>query len=148
MIPRTEIAGIVLAAAAALGGLAYLYHRASEPPHPMDPGELSRTARQLASDARESAKLASLVGSGAVNFNYARTQHKKIADDVHDASRQLDAPPPRGREQDAKHLGELASRMHELLEATAPQLADRAAMQKLEDEHARMAGDIEGISKR
>lgn len=147
MIPRAEIAGIALAIAGIVGGLGYLYHRASEPPHAMDGDELSRIARQLASDARESAKLASLTLGGQVNLNYTRNQHRKIAEDVHDAKRGLDAPPPRGREQDAKRLAQLAGHMQELLEATAPRLADREAMRQLQEEHTRIAAGIERIAK-
>jgi hypothetical protein len=148
VIARSEIAGAVVAAAVALGGLAYLYHRASEPPHAMDPGELSRITRQLGSDARESARLATLTGADQVSFNYARAQHRKIAEDVHDAQANLDVPPPRGREDDAKRLGELAGRMHDMLEATAPQLADPEAMRKLQVEHTRIAGEIERLASR
>ena len=147
-MPRSEIAGIVVAVAAALGGLTYLYQRASMPPQPMERGELLRIERKLASDARESQRLAKLVATGQVNQHYARATHEKIAEDVHDAQKQLDAPPPMGREEDATRAAELAAQMKQLLDDAAPYLADRAAMQRLHDEHARIAAELERLDSK
>lgn len=147
-MPRSEIAGIVVAILAVLGGLTYLYERASRGPAPMENGELLRVARQLASDARESERLTLLVATGQLNEHYAKAHHRKIADDIHEAQDLLDTPPPRGREADAKRAGELAAQMKALLEGAAPRLADRDALAKLKDEHARIAAELEGIASR
>ena len=147
-MPRSQAAGIAVTVAAALGGLAYLYERASTPPQPMERGELLRVTRQLASDARESERLAKLVATGQVNEHYARAHHEKIAEDVHDAQKQLDSPPPQGHEDDATQAAELAAEMKQLLDDAAPYLADRAAMQRLHDEHARIAGALEQLASK
>ena len=147
-MPRSEVAGIVVAVAAAAGGLAYLYTRASMPPQPMERGELLRIVRQLASDARESERLAALVATGQVTQHYARATHEKISEDVRDAQKQLDIPPPKGREDDATQVGELAAEMKQLLDDSAPYLADPAAMRRLHDEHAKIAADLERLASK
>lgn len=147
-MPRSEIAGIVVAVAAAAGGLAYLYERASMPPQPMERGELLRIERQLASDARESERLAKLVATGQVNQHYARAAHQKISEDVHGAQKQLDTPPPKGREDDATQAAELAAEMKQLLDDAAAHLADPVAMQRLHDEHGKIAADLERLASK
>ena len=109
---------------------------------------ISITARQLASDARESARLARLTGTGQVNVYYSRAQHGKIAEDVKDAIKSLDAPPPRGREVDTKRAVALAMEMKTLLDATPPQLAEATALSKLEQQHSSIAAELEGIASR
>lgn len=145
---RSDIAGLVVAVIAVPGGLGYLYHRAATAPHAMEVDELQRIARQLASDGRESARLAGLVAAGQVNAYYARAQHEKISEDVRDGLKSLDAPPPQGREDDTRRAAALASDMKARLDQTAPQLADAAAMRKLQSEHARIAADLEAIAAR
>ncbi len=54
----SERTGIAAAIIVVLGGLAYLYHRAGTAPEPLRDDEFARITRQLASDARESARLA------------------------------------------------------------------------------------------
>lgn len=145
---RIEIAGIVAAIAAVLGGLAYLYTLAAAQPEPMPSDEFLRVVRQLASDARESQRMAHLVATGQLNAHYARVHHEMLADDVNDARDKLNAPPPRGREAAMRHTIDLANEMKGLLDRTAPQVADRAAMEQLEASHARIAADLEGIAAR
>jgi hypothetical protein len=139
---RREIGGIAAAVAFVLGGIGYLLHRAALPPEPMEPGQFTRLVRQLASDAREAERLAGLVATAQVNEHYAKAHHKKLAQDVHDAKDEFDHPPPQGGEAEAKRAVELATRMQQLLEGAGPQLADRDAMQRLHDEHARIAAEL------
>ena len=143
---RFEIAGLVFGAAAALGGLGFLAHRAATQPEPMERDEFARIVRQLASDAHESAQLAALVADGRVNEHYARAAHEKLGDDVKDTRKRLEAPPPRGGEEAVRKAGELAQHMKDLLDGVPRQMADMAAMRRLQAEHERIAGDLERLA--
>jgi len=143
---RFEIAGLAFGAAAALGGLGFLTHRAGTQPEPMEAGEFGRIVRQLASDARESAQLAALVAGGQVNEHYARAASEKLGDDVQDTRKRLEAPPPRGGEAAVRKAGELAQHMKDLLDSVPRVMADRGAMQRLQAEHEGIAGDLEHLA--
>lgn len=143
---RFEIAGLAFGVAAALGGLGFLAHRAAAEPGPMEADEFGRIVRQLASDARESAHLAALVAGGQLNEHYARAANEKLGDDVKDARKRLEAPPPRGGEDAARRAGELAQHMKDLLDSVPRAMADTGAMQRLQAEHERIAGDLERLA--
>ena len=142
---RFEIAGLAFGAAAALGGLGFLAHRAATQPEPMERGEFARIVRQLASDARESAHLAALVADGRVNEHYARAAHEKLGDDVNDTRKRLEAPPPRGGEEATRKADELAQHMKDLLDSVPREMADASAMRRLQAGQERVAGDLERL---
>jgi len=145
---RFEIAGLAFGVAAAIGGIGLLAHRAATQPEPMEASEFARIVRQLASDARESAHLAALVADGRVNEHYARAAHEKLGDDVKDTRKRLEAPPPRGGEEATRKAGELAQHMKDLLDTVPRVMADRDAMQRLQAEHDRIAGDLDRLAPR
>jgi len=145
---RFEIAGLAFGAAAALGGLGFLVHRAATQPEPMEADEFGRIVRQLASDAHESAHLAALVAGGQVNEHYARAASEKLGDDVKDTRKRLEAPPPRGGEDAVRKAGELAQHMKDLLDSVPRVMADNTTMKRLQAEHERIAGDLERLAPR
>lgn len=142
-----RIAGLAAAIVVGLGAVSFLYHRASMVPEPMELAELNRIARQLASDARESQRLAALVATGQVNEHYAKAQHEKLAEDLGEARKKLDEPPPQGRTGDAKRMEALVERMNELLADAPSKTTDRAAMTALAGEHGRIAAELEQLAR-
>lgn len=120
-----------------------LYQRAAQVPEPMDPDDLSRIARQLASDVAEAQGLARALASGQLTTHFARAQHEQISQDLDDIRKSLDRPPPPGADRRAQQLDEAARRLDEVVKSVPSRMADAQAMAEVANEEAAIGGDIE-----
>jgi len=119
-----------------------LYQRAAAVPEPMEPDELARTAHKLASDAREASALARALATGQLTLRFAVAQHEQLAQDLDDVRKDLDRPPPTGREEVAQRLREAAQRLGEMLVEVPLHMADAQAMSHISAEEEAIAADI------
>jgi len=120
-----------------------LYQRAASVPEPMEPDELSRTARQLASDALEAQRLAQQLGTGQLAAHFARAQHEQISRDLDDIRKALDRPPPTGAQARVERLAQAARRLDEVIKTVPSQMADAEAMARVSDDEGSIARDIQ-----
>jgi len=120
-----------------------LYQRAASVPEPMEPDELSRTARQLASDALEAQRLAQQLGTGQLTAHFARAQHEQISQDLDDIRKALDRPPPTGAQARVERLAQAARRLDEVIKTVPSQMADAEAMARVSDDEGSIARDIQ-----
>jgi len=120
-----------------------LYQRAASVPEPMEPDELSRTARQLASDALEAQRLAQQLGTGQLTAHFARAQHEQISQDLDDIRKALDRPPPTGALARVERLAQAARRLDEVIKTVPSQMADAEAMARVSDDEGSIARDIQ-----
>jgi hypothetical protein len=119
-----------------------LYQRAATVPEPMEPDELARTGRKLASDAQEASRLARALATGQLTLHFAVEQHEQLEQDVEDVRKDLDRPPPPGREEPAQRLREAAQRLGEMLLEVPLHMADAQAMSRIAADEAAIAADI------
>ena len=119
-----------------------LYHRAATIPEPMEPDELARSARKLASDALEASALARALATGQLTLHFAIEHHEQVAQDVGDVRQALDRSPPPGREERAQGLREAAQRLGELLLEVPLHTADSAAMSRISADAEAIAAQI------
>jgi hypothetical protein len=126
----------------AVGGT-MLYRIATQRPGPMDAQEFGRTARTLASDAKELARIATLIAEDRLTANFSETQRETLRKDVVEQAKKLEEPPPAGRESDGARARELAAALREALDQLKEQVADRSRLQKMHDELSRIGGELE-----
>lgn len=121
-----------------------LYQRAADVPQPMQPDDLSRTARKLSSDALEAQRLAQALATGQLTTHFARSQHEEISQDLDDVRKALDRPPPVGAQARVQRLADAARRLDDVLKSVPSRMADAEAMAHVADEEASIARDIGG----
>jgi len=119
-----------------------LYQRAAEVPEPMEPDELARSARKLASDALEASVLARALATGQLTTHFAVAQHEQLSQDLEDLRKKLDRPPPAGREARAQQLRESLQRLTEVLFDVPLHMADAQAMSRISAEEQAIAADV------
>ena len=117
-----------------------LYQRAATVAEPMQPDDLARATRKVASDAIEASRLSRALAIGQVTAHFARGHIEQLTQDLDDVVKDLDKPPPTGREADIARVRDAAGRLGALLTAMPAQMADGEAM-------ARMQAEQEGIGR-
>lgn len=123
-----------------------LYQRAAGVPEPMQPDELARAARKVASDAVEASRLSRALAIGQVTTHFARAHLEQLGQDLGEVRKQLDGPPPAGRDADARRVQDAAHRLGSLLSAMPARMADADAMARLQVEQEGIARELGAAS--
>ena len=138
-----KIIGGLIGLVLAIVGIAFLWDAASKKPDAMiEPAELSRSVRSLASAARETTLFAQQLAAGDLTAAFAKTHREKLEENVKDEVKKLDAPSPASIAKAATRAHELGEHLAALLKDLESKLADREALREIQDDTARTGAEL------